>query len=88
MMKTDGEARHMNLTYASHCGNPECEQGQLPPGSAVIIVNKRIYCGLECASAHMAAGPRKAVRKTPAKKAAPKAASTRAAAKSSAAPQS
>ncbi|MCA1596249.1 MAG: hypothetical protein LC772_07475 [Chloroflexi bacterium] len=87
-MKSEDEARNMNLTYASRCGNPECEQGQLPPGSAVIIVNKRIYCGLECASAHLAAGPKKAVRKTPARKTAPKAAAARAAAESTAASQS
>jgi hypothetical protein len=48
------DGRHMHLSYPSQCGNPNCERGQLPAGSDVIIANKRIYCGIDCATVHMA----------------------------------
>ena len=67
-MESELEVRKMNLTYASHCGNPTCERGQLPSGLSVIICNKRIYCGPECATAHLATARTRPGRKAATKK--------------------
>jgi len=75
-------ARQMTLSYPSHCGNPECDRGQLQPGLQVIIFNKRIYCSTECAETHMAAAKTRPGRRTAAtgdKPATPRASRARAA---------
>ncbi|HET6384747.1 MAG TPA: hypothetical protein VFJ58_15250 [Armatimonadota bacterium] len=54
----------MSLSYASRCGNPECERGKLPPGAQVVVLNKRIYCCTDCATTHAAAAPVRKPRAT------------------------